>query len=1276
MILGEADRPVAARTKNGGLVFALTNSFIIMVYSPELGYDPDEWEECPESDHFLVMSMFTRVCLSIGIASVEEEETVETKFARAAQEAALKPERRRNSKRELSREEEAALLAWQAEVKRLADTRLRASQEPPSDSEDETRVGNEQQQNSAERGSSRTAEEVDRVQIEWEERQKQLQQQHTHEEHSVMKDVAQLSERRFHQEIEPPQLQFQRPAEQQPKRPELQVERSAEQPQQLLHEKQQHEQTVHKMPEAKTAELRVPISEWAKTKQLIRVVQQDDRLHHQHPGATPPSTPPGGIALPELAAHYRQMADELTRKLRKELDEMELEEEMDSAQMAEQFQQRHRQDIAGGLEGTAAPKEMRQRLARQLESHVAEVVAREMRKRSSFSALARETDDGTVVEVEQFAAADDEQREQMPRLLKTGSSGESSEDDFVKVERQPTMQTDECCPPGTALRTVMRVTAAVDSGGQHGLTPSPQMGGPATEEEHEEQVRVSMFEGDGGSTTADEIEYVPSLLGRSKQNAESAPVQRSKQRPLGAEEAEQVLALLQEYDLSAGEVVPAEPPLGADDAFEEQRCWGRQVSSGAATSSGGVISLPDSTQRTTPAGGSSVPESPDSAVFGFVNILPSSGAEVSVQVQKAQEEESRMAQEEEPQIEVQHFETMVKMLEQHQQQAEQLQDLQQTLQCIETTAIAGGPVDVGPQVEQQHRQQTDTTAELKQKQQQPQPVLMRRKDGSVKSAGSGGHSSAFVVEEEMLESVAEESVGKGQRPMGTKQDEREEGTGEAQPMRESGDIKEQKHLLKSPEMLEPGGGSSATSRQIGTNEAFDRPADAALLFEDLDDKDVTYAPEIQSLEVPPDQLSQADSLNLLDEEQFSEEQQHISAERVLPSVDEQQRHHGEEDAVEPLDQAEVPVRELTPHEEEQLQRDIDRLRRTQSPRLHKVTQMQVPHAPQFLRSYFNDESTSSLSSTSIRQSSLLSALGVTSTQEMLLRLTSLEALSDAMRKAGLESSNLIFGIDYTASNKYQGERSFGGQSLHSIDPRMDNPYQTVIKIMGRTLAPFAGHEYGIPVFGFGDSTTGDWTVFSLNEDRDCESLDGVLSLYNRVTPQIDLSGPTNFAPLIYRAMEICQRRRDYHILVIIADGQVTNEKATVKAIVSACQYPLSIIVVGVGDGPWEMMRIFDESLPKRPWDNFHFVELHELINQRADQPMESRELAFAVHSLLEIPDQYATIRKMGLLSLTAYFTRPPSHSPRRSKSPKAAQSFPAAAVAAGDERAREKESKC
>ncbi|CAN8238709.1 unnamed protein product [Cochlearia groenlandica] len=254
---------------------------------------------------------------------------------------------------------------------------------------------------------------------------------------------------------------------------------------------------------------------------------------------------------------------------------------------------------------------------------------------------------------------------------------------------------------------------------------------------------------------------------------------------------------------------------------------------------------------------------------------------------------------------------------------------------------------------------------------------------------------------------------------------------------------------------------------------------------------------------------------------------------------------------------------------------------------------------------------------------------------------SIDEVTAALSHAGLESSNLIVGVDVTKSNEWTGARSFGRKSLHFIGAT-PNPYQQAISIIGKTLSVF-DEDNLIPCYGFGDATTHDQDVFSFNpDDLFCNGFEEVLMCYREIVPQLRLAGPTSFAPIIERAMTIVEESGgQYHVLLIIADGQVTRsvdtdsggvspqEQKTIDAIVRASEYPLSIVLVGVGDGPWDTMRQFDDNIPARAFDNFQFVNFTEIMSKNIDPAR--KEAEFALSALMEIPSQYKATLELGLL---------------------------------------------
>ena len=73
------------------------------------------------------------------------------------------------------------------------------------------------------------------------------------------------------------------------------------------------------------------------------------------------------------------------------------------------------------------------------------------------------------------------------------------------------------------------------------------------------------------------------------------------------------------------------------------------------------------------------------------------------------------------------------------------------------------------------------------------------------------------------------------------------------------------------------------------------------------------------------------------------------------------------------------------------------------------------------------------------------------------------------------------------------------------------------------------------MYGFGDSISRGTTICNLSrENKAFTTFDQVLATYQTATPYVTLSGPTNFCPIIARAVEIAQTTNSHCLLVMFA----------------------------------------------------------------------------------------------------------------------------------------------
>ena len=171
---------------------------------------------------------------------------------------------------------------------------------------------------------------------------------------------------------------------------------------------------------------------------------------------------------------------------------------------------------------------------------------------------------------------------------------------------------------------------------------------------------------------------------------------------------------------------------------------------------------------------------------------------------------------------------------------------------------------------------------------------------------------------------------------------------------------------------------------------------------------------------------------------------------------------------------------------------------------------------------------------------------------------------------------LTIGIDYTNSNKDPRDPL----SLHYLGGQ--NDYEKAISACG-TVVAYYDYNQSFPVYGFGAIIKGQNEpnfCFNINFQNNPEiyTIDGVIREYRNSFNNLILYGPTNFSPLIIKAIERIKIENDplkYHILLIMTDGIIDDMQQATDALVEASFLPLSVIIIGIGNDPFTKMIELD-----------------------------------------------------------------------------------------------------
>ena len=220
-------------------------------------------------------------------------------------------------------------------------------------------------------------------------------------------------------------------------------------------------------------------------------------------------------------------------------------------------------------------------------------------------------------------------------------------------------------------------------------------------------------------------------------------------------------------------------------------------------------------------------------------------------------------------------------------------------------------------------------------------------------------------------------------------------------------------------------------------------------------------------------------------------------------------------------------------------------------------------------------------------------MGADESEDLVVEAIDLDALAPTFANyvAGGCELHVVVGIDATGSNGDPRQPS----SLHYFEEK--NDYQHALETLCTILAKYDSDQM-YPVLGFGAKIDGEIDhCFTFGSKPEVEGVSGILQVYDSTFKSgIVMSSPRGISEVVDKATASAKNELEsghaYSVLLLFTNGTPTDMSKALAAVKRAEDAPLSIVLVGVGDGDFDRMKELQERGEGR--DNFRFVHFSEL----------------------------------------------------------------------------------